>query len=264
MKIVFFGGSKFSRYYLDALTNVYSEVFAFDKLPSMEQLVALSPDIGIIAYFGYIVPENMLMVPKRGFINVHYSLLPRWRGAAPVQHAILAGDKEIGISILVATKKVDSGAILAQESIPILPNDTYLSLEEKLIPLGSKMLLSVLPKYLLGTIVLKTQNEAEATYAKKMNKINGLIDWSRDAAHIERMTRAYELWPGTYTKMKNGKILKIKKVEVIDGKLKILTVQPEGKKDMPYEAFLRGHKDFVLPGLDSNQNKRLQRPLSYH
>ena len=247
MKIVFFGGSKFSQYYLDTLQSAFGEIFAFTKLPSLEELRAISPDIGIIAYFGFIVPEEMLLIPKKGFINVHYSLLPHWRGAAPVQRAILAGDTEIGVTILIATKKVDAGAILTQKSIPILPDDTYLSLEKKLIPLGSQMLLSILPQYLTGAIELKTQNEDAATYAKKIKKEDGLIDWSQRPEYIERMVRAYNPWPGTYTKFETKqKILKIKKVEVKDGKLKILIVQPEGKKDMSYEAFLRGHKDFVL------------------
>ncbi len=245
MKIVFFGGSKFSQYYLNALKDAFGDVVGFTKLPTKEELQNLSPDVGIIAYFGSIVPDEMLLIPKKGFINVHYSLLPRWRGAAPVQHAILAGDEAIGVTILVATKKVDAGAILAQKSIPILPNDTYLTLEEKLIPLGCAMLLSILPEYLAGGVVLKTQNEAKATYAKKINKSDGLIDWSLGVDYIERMVRAYNPWPGVYTKLKNGKILKIKKAEAVDGKLKFLVVQPEGKKEMSWDAFSRGNKDML-------------------
>ncbi len=266
-RIIFFGGSKFSQYYLDALKNTRNEVCAFNTLPTKEEVDRLSPDIGIIAYFGYIVPEDILRIPKKGFINVHYSLLPRWRGPAPVQAAILAGDKEIGVSVAVVVKKVDAGPIIAQETVPLAPNDSYQSLEEKLIPLGSKMLLAALPKYLTGSAELKAQNETEATYSKKINKSDGRIDWSESAEYIERMTRAYDPWPSAYTEIHHQtKILKIKRAAVIsapaaadigaifktaDGfpavvcgtdALKLVTVQPEGKKEMPGDAYLRGNK----------------------
>lgn len=269
MRIVFFGGSKFSQFYLEALKSTFGEVFSFHKLPSKEEIEKISPDVGVIAYFGYIVPEEMLKIPRNGFINVHYSLLPRWRGPAPVQSALLAGDKEIGVTILIASKKVDAGAMLAQEKIPIFPDDTYLSLEEKLIQLGSKMLLETLPRYLEGNVTLKIQKESRATYSKKINKSDGLIDWSKSAEKIERMVRAYDPWPGTFIKIEN-KILKIKKATVIPpmggafspgivlrtddgfpavvcgkGALKLLIVQPEGKSEMSGDAYLRGHKSLL-------------------
>ncbi len=268
LRIVFFGGSKFSQYYLDALKKSGVEnVFVFSKPPSTDEVAALNPDIGVIAYFGYILPEEILKIPKKGFINVHYSLLPRWRGPAPVQAALRAGDKELGVSILTVAKKVDAGGILAQQVIPILPEDTYLSLEEKLIPLGSQMLLDVIPQYIEGTIEVILQDETKATYSKKIKKEDGKINWSDPAESIERMIRAYHPWPSAYTYDDNGMLLKIKKAEIVSfsgapgtivktsdgfpavmcGKdaLKLLTLQPEGKRDMSGDDYLRGHRTLV-------------------
>ena len=243
MKIIFFGGSKFSQFYLDAVKKSgLGEVFAYDELPSKEEIEKIAPDVGVVAYFGYIVPLEILKIPKKGFINVHYSLLPRWRGPAPVQFALLAGDREIGVTILLAEKKVDAGGILAQEKIPIEPNDTYLSLEEKLIPLGSKMLIDILPKYMEGSLTPKKQDEASATYSKKIKKEDGKIDWPRPPEEIERMVRAYHPWPGAFT-FADGKMIKIKKAEVSGDVFKPLIVQPEGKKEMSYEAYLKGHRN---------------------
>ncbi|QQG42349.1 MAG: methionyl-tRNA formyltransferase [Candidatus Giovannonibacteria bacterium] len=235
LKIVFFGASPFSYVYLDALKNS-----GFEIVPQAEDA-----DLGVIAYYGKIIPKAVLELPKYGFLNAHPSLLPRWRGASPVQSAILAGDKITGVTIHIATEKPDAGPILAQKKIPIEPKDTCLNLTGKLAREGAALLIPTIEKQLAGEIAPKKQDDSKATYTKLLKKKDGEIDWSKPADYIEKMVRAYSPWPGAYTRMKNGRILKIKKAEVVNGVLKPLIVQPEGKKEMPWEAFLRGHKDAI-------------------
>ncbi len=236
-KIFFFGGFEgFSDIYLGALKNA-----GFEIVPE-----AQNADLGVIAYYGKIIPKAVLELPKNGFLNAHPSLLPRWRGPSPVQATILAGDKTTGVTIHVATEKPDAGPILAQKEIPTDITDTCLSLTGKLANEGASLLIPTIEKWLLGEIKPKEQNHSKATYTKLLKKEDGLIDWTKDAEYIEKQVRAYDPWPGTFTKMKNGKLLKIKKVKVENGVLKILVVQPEGKKEMSWEAFLRGHRDFKI------------------
>lgn len=235
-KIVFFGGFKeFSEMYLNALKNTGFEIVSEPE----------RADLGVIAYYGKILPKAVLELPKHGFLNAHPSLLPRWRGPSPVQAAILAGDKTTGVTIHVATEKPDAGPILVQKEIPIGPKDTCLSLTEKLAREGARLLVPTIKKWLAGEIAPQNQDDSRATYAGLLKKQDGEIDWSKPADYLERMVRAYDPWPGAYTKMKNGKILKIKKAEVVNGAFKPLIVKPEGKKEMSWEAFLRGHR-FVL------------------
>lgn len=235
-KLIFFGGFKgFSDIYLNALKKAGFEIVSD----------AEAADLGIIAYYGKIIPKAILELPKRGFLNAHPSLLSRWRGPSPVQAAILAGDKTTGVTIHIATEKPDAGPILAQKEILIDTKDTCLSLTGKLAHEGASLLIQTIEKWLLGKITPKKQDESRATYTKLLKKQDGEIDWSKPADYLERMVRAYDPWPGTYTYMGHKK-LKIKKAEVVDGKLKILVVQPEGKKEMSWEAFLRGHRDFKI------------------
>jgi len=261
IKVVFFGSfGEFSKVYLRALKESnFDIVLAIeDKKANFVEIKGkmeqTKPDLGVIAYFGAIIPKEVLKIPKYGFINIHPSLLPRWRGPSPIQNAILAGNKTTGITIHLTTDKIDAGDILTQKEILILPDDTCATLTERLADEGAKLLTETIPGWIKGNIIPRAQNESKATFTKIIKKGDGLIDWSKSPEYIERMVRAYNPWPGTYTKFETTnsksetiqKILKIKKVEIIDGKLKIITVQPEGKKDMPYEAFLRGHKNLVL------------------
>ena len=235
IKIVFFGGFKeFSEIYLKALREAGFEIVSEAK----------DADLGVIAYYGKIIPKNVLELPKKGFLNAHPSLLPRWRGPSPIQAAILAGDTKTGMTIHLTTDQVDAGDILAQKEIPINAEDTCASLTERLAHEGAALLIPTIEKWLSGEIKPQKQDGAKATYTKLLKKADGKIDWSRDAVYMERMVRAYDPWPGTYTEI-DGKILKIKKVEVADNKLKLLIVQPEGKKEMSWEAYLLGHPDFT-------------------
>lgn len=236
MKIIFFGGFKeFSEIYLNVLKKTGFEIV----------LEAKDADLGVIAYYSKIMPKTILELPKYGFLNAHPSLLPRWRGPSPVQAAILAGDKTTGVTIHLASEKPDAGPILAQKEIPISQQDTCLSLTGKLANEGAMLLIPTIKKWLAGEIMPKEQDHSKATFTKLLKKSDGLIDWTKDAEYIGRQVRAYYPWPGTFTKMKNGKIIKIKKVKVENGALKILIVQPEGKKEMSWDAFLRGHKDAI-------------------
>jgi len=232
MKVIFFGGLKgFSEIYLEALKDACFEIVSR----------AEGADLGIIAYYGKIIPRAVLELPRHGFLNAHPSLLPRWRGPSPIQAVILAGDKTTGVTIHIATEKPDTGPILAQKEILMDIKDTCLSLTGKLACEGASILIPTIKKWLSGEIKPQKQNDSKATYTKLLKKEDGEIDWSRSADYIEKMTRAYDPWPGAYTKLKNGKILKIKKAKVADGILKPVIVQPEGKKEMTWEAYLRGH-----------------------
>ena len=210
----------------------------------IEKTKVLGPDIGVLAAYGKILPKAFIEAFPLGILNIHPSLLPKYRGPSPIQAAILNGDKKTGVTIILIDEKMDHGPILAERAINI-DNPDYLELHNQLAELGIKVLLEVLPEWIQGNIKPRSQNESEATYSKLIKKEDGQIDWSRPAEEIERMVRAYNPWPGAYTKIKNGEILKIKKVKVENGVLKILIVQPESKKEMPWDAFLRGHPEFL-------------------
>lgn len=251
IKIAFFGSfGKYSKIYLEALKNAGFEIVLTvedkntDFKEIKQKLLKNRPDLGVIAYFGRIIPKDILVIPKKGFINAHPSLLPRWRGPSPIQNTILAGDTTTGITIHLTTDKVDAGVILAQKKIAVSPTDTCRTLTLKLAEEGAKLLVDTIPKLINGKVIPISQDESKATYTKIIKKEDGLIDLSKDPEYIEKVVRAYDPWPGTYIKV--PQILKIKKVELKNGKLKIIVVQPEGKKDMLYEAFLRGHKNFML------------------
>lgn len=259
--IVFFGSfGEYSKTYLRALKDAgFNIVLAVEdkkvNFDEIEQIMRKNTlDLGVIAYFGRIIPKSILALPQKSFVNAHPSLLPRFRGPSPVQNTILSGYTKTGVTIHLTTDKVDAGDILAQKEVEILSTDTCESLTERLAKEGAKLLVEVVPKWINGKITPTPQDESKATYTKIIKKEDGIIDWLKPAEYIERQVRAYDPWPGTYTKFEirnskyetKTKILKIKKVEITEGKLKVITVQPEGKKDMPYEAFRRGHNGFSL------------------
>lgn len=221
---------------------------------------ALELDAAVVAAYGLILPLPMLDAPKRGCLNIHASLLPRWRGAAPIQAAVLAGDVETGVTIMQMSAGLDTGPILLRESVPIGPADTSGSLHDVLAHLGMRLILRALaenPPPLL-------QPEADATYAPKLAREDGRIDWSRDARAIERQVRAFDPWPGTFTSLQ-GKTLKVLAAELADGAgppgtvlddclgvacgvgaLRLRRVQLGGRNAMAVADFLRGHR--VLRG----------------
>jgi methionyl-tRNA formyltransferase len=229
---------------------------------SFADLEALQPDVIIVAAYGQILRQNVLELPKYGCVNVHASYLPRWRGAAPIQAAILAGDTHTGISIMKMDAGIDTGPILAQERLAIDPKETALSLDTKLARVGSELLITTLPAYLAGKITPQPQTEEGSSYASLLTKQQGQLDFSKSAAELERMVRAYDDWPGTFLLI-SQQIIKVRCAEIAidlelsigersvkdgfpvvgaaDGALIFREVQPAGKKWMSGVDFIRGY-----------------------
>jgi methionyl-tRNA formyltransferase len=228
---------------------------------AMPQLQEWSPDVIVVAAFGQILRQPVLDLPPYGCINVHGSLLPRWRGASPVQSAILHGDHETGITIMRMDPGVDTGPILNQRAIPILPTDTGGNLSERLALLGAELLLDTLPGYLRGELQPRDQENVGATYATMLKKEDGYLDFNKPAEQLERQVRAFNPWPGSFTTW-DSQILKIHQSHAISevssqvgsklvygglpaiacapGLLVLDEVQPSGKRAMPGDVFLRG------------------------
>jgi len=171
---------------------------------TIEALAAQAADAMIVAAYGLILPREVLAIPRRGCINIHASLLPRWRGAAPIQRALLAGDRETGISIMQMDEGLDTGAVLLREAIPIAPDDTAQSLHDKLAALGARLIVKALAEPRDAV----SQDDRAATYAAKIDKREALIDWRETAGTIERKVRAFNPVPGAATKYR-GDVLKI-------------------------------------------------------
>ena len=241
----------------------------------LAQLRAWQPDLIVIAAYGKILPTAILDLPPHGCINVHASLLPKYRGAAPIQWAIANGEIETGVTIMRVIERMDAGDILLQKAMPIADTDTGGSLHNKLAWLGAEALREALQLFKHGKLDAHPQHEADATYAPMIKKEDGRIDWSQNATTIERRIRAFNPWPSAHTTW-NGKLLKIfaarvarsssypshppgTVVEVTPvslvvatgaGHLSLEEIQLEGKKRLPIEEFLKGHR--LTPGLVLN------------
>ena len=164
-----------------------------------EKLTALEPDALVVAAYGFLLPARILATPRLGCINVHASVLPRWRGAAPVHHAILAGDRQTGVSIMQMDAGLDTGPILATRTCTIAPKDTTGTLTVRLAKLGATTLVDTLRTLEAGAIKGRAQDETHATLAPKLSKSQAAIDWTRSATEIERMVRAFDPWPVAHT-----------------------------------------------------------------
>lgn len=232
---------------------------------AMQQLREWNPDLIIVAAFGQLLRKDVLDLPKYGCINIHASLLPRWRGAAPINAAILAGDEETGITIMKMDVGLDTGPMLVKKSIRIRRDDTAGSVFQALSTLGANLLIETLPDYLAGTITPIPQTEEGATYAPMLKKQDGLLDFTRPAFELERRVRAMHPWPGAWFEW-NGNVLKVLRASVseekgpsigsrfmvegrpaimsVDGALVMDEVQPAGKKAMPGKSFLSGARDW--------------------
>ncbi|MEK6735636.1 MAG: methionyl-tRNA formyltransferase [Pseudomonadota bacterium] len=184
------------------------------ELPA--QLKTLNADVMVVAAYGMILPAAMLSVPCLGCLNIHASLLPRWRGAAPIQRAILAGDAETGITIMRMDAGLDTGAMLLKKTVAILPNDTAQSLHDKLCILGAQGIVDALILLEQGKLMPVTQNEKETCYAPKIKKTEAEIDWQQPAEQINRAVRAFNPNPGAYTYF-HGDMLKIWQAQAIPG-----------------------------------------------
>ena len=239
-----------------------------------EQLAGFQPDVLVVAAFGQILPRAVLEIPRHGCLNIHPSLLPRYRGAAPVAAAILAGDGVTGVTIMLMDSGMDTGPIIVQEKMAISPQDTTGTLAAKLSRLGAQMLPGVLTRWTAGGITPRPQNDADATYCAALKKEAGEINWQLPAVDIWRRVRAFQPWPGAYTSLGGQRLEIIEAVarrggsgrkagEVVagqgeaafcvstgEGVLGVMQVQLQGKRAMPAADFLRGQRKLlgtVLP-----------------
>ena len=232
---------------------------------AMDQLRAWAPDLIVVAAFGQLLRKDVLELPRYGCINVHASLLPRWRGAAPINAAILAGDKETGVTIMQMDVGLDTGPMLSKRSIRLTPTDTAGSVFEKLSTLGADLLIETLPDYLSGKLLPHPQPEEGMTYAPMLKKEEGKLDFAQDVNQLERRVRAFNPWPGAYMEFDGG-MLKVHRAHVETGNasagqrsivqnqpavgarggvLILDEVQPAGKKPMSGKSFLSGARNWV-------------------
>jgi len=218
------------------------KVFQPEKIIRIKKEIStIKPILIVLASYGQIIPKDILEIPTLGIINIHPSLLPKYRGSSPIQTAILNGDKYTGISIMLIDEKVDHGPIIAQLKVPILSSDNKIVLEKKLSKKSAKFLIKILPKYLKKQIKPKTQDKSKASYTKILTRQDGKIDWGESAKSIAQKVKAFYPWPGAWTII-NNKRVKILKAKVVNKKIKLEIVQPEGKKPMTGEEFFRGCK----------------------
>ncbi|MER3399130.1 MAG: methionyl-tRNA formyltransferase [Chloroflexota bacterium] len=241
---------------------------------AVELLRSLEPEVVVVAAYGLILPREVLAVPPHGCLNVHPSLLPRWRGPSPIPFAILAGDEFTGVTVMLMDEGMDTGPILARsEPVPIGPEDTTATLTPKLAEVGARLLLGTLPKWVAGQIIPEPQDDSQATYSRLLKKEDGVIDWGRSAEEIWRQVRAFDPWPGAFTWWE-GKLLKIlacqplpgsslappgtvvgldggAAVQTGSGLLKLERVQLEGRRAVGIGEFLRGYPRFIGSRLPS-------------
>ncbi len=242
---------------------------------AVADLAALKPDAIVVAAFGQILRPNVLTLPPHGCLNIHASLLPRWRGAAPVAAAIRAGDAETGVTLMKMDEGLDTGDIIRARAIPIRPDHTRATLTAELAELGAALLIETLPDWLAGRITPQPQNDALATVAPRIKKEEGRINWRQSAAEIERLTRAFNPWPGAFTLWGDIRI-KILTAAVVktasaapgtvfklddriavgtgSGALVLKTIQPAGKRAMPAAAFANGASNFIGAVLGQHHN----------
>ncbi|MFM7677738.1 MAG: methionyl-tRNA formyltransferase [Roseiflexaceae bacterium] len=233
------------------------------------QLASLAPDVGVVAAYGEILRANVLAIPHHGYLNIHPSLLPRHRGPAPVTSAILAGDDEVGVSVIKLERKMDAGPIVAQTRRPMPVDARAGALTEELFHEGSRLLCDHLHAYVAGTLIPTPQDDSQASYIGMLSRDDGRIDWQQSATHIARMVRAYNPWPGTFTLL-NGQPFRILDASVCEahgqigtlidtpqgvavacgqGALLLHTVQSAGKSAMAASDWRRGLRT-PLPHLD--------------
>jgi methionyl-tRNA formyltransferase len=229
---------------------------------AIEEIRVLKPDVIVVMAYGQILPRDVLEIPRLACLNVHASLLPRWRGAAPIQASIAAGDRETGITVMYMDEGLDTGDILLQHKIEILPSNTGESLHDRLSHVAPEALLESLRLLAAGNTPRVRQDNAHATYAPKLKREHGRIDWSESAEAVERKIRAFNPWPGAFMQL-TGRNLKIFSASVVDlggkpgeilssenelviaagkGALSLSEVQLEGKRRMSAVEFLRGQR----------------------
>ncbi|MCD1646383.1 methionyl-tRNA formyltransferase [Marinobacter adhaerens] len=238
---------------------------------AQKQLADLNPEVMIVAAYGLILPKAVLDIPTHGCLNIHASLLPRWRGAAPIQRAIAAGDTETGITIMQMDEGLDTGAMLLKSLTTIDDSDTGGSLHDRLAELGGNAIIKALELLQKGELTGEPQNDDLACYASKLSKTEGHIDWATDATAIERLVRAFNPWPGTYTDLGDQRIrihearalvttsdgppgtVVQRDREGIDiacgsGTLRITRLQLPGSRAQSVNDLINGGKELLMPG----------------
>ena len=244
---------------------------------AIEKLKSYTPDVMIVAAYGLLLPPSVLSIPTHGCLNIHASLLPRWRGAAPIQRAILAGDKETGITIMQMDVGLDTGDMLLKKPLPIATTMHAGELHDQLAALGSKAILQALDELAAGKLHAEKQDSALATYAKKLDKHEAWIDWSQSAEQIERQIRAFNPWPVAQTQIED-KVLRVRKAQVLDtssnkipgtivqvsnegidvacgqGQLRLLDGQLAGGKALSVKDLLNGHSTLFVIGKQFNSS----------
>ncbi len=238
---------------------------------AQKQLADLNPDVMIVAAYGLILPKAVLDIPTHGCLNIHASLLPRWRGAAPIQRAIAAGDDETGITIMQMDEGLDTGAMLLKSLTAIDDSDTGGSLHDRLAELGGNAIIKALELLQKGELTGEPQNDELACYASKLSKTEGHIDWATDATVIERLVRAFNPWPGTYTDLGDQRI-RIHEARALvttsdglpgtviqrdregidiacgNGTLRITRLQLPGSRAQSVNDLINGGKELLMPG----------------
>ena len=218
-------------------------------------------DIAVVVAYGLMLPNEILENPTYGCVNIHASILPRWRGAAPIQRSILEGDTETGVTVMQIAEKLDAGDMLAQRMVPINPDTTSSALHDDLAQMGADVIIGAIEDMITGKLTPMPQPDEGVTYAKKLRKEEGQIDWQQPADYIERQVRALNPWPGVWFKWQNLRIKLLKsqetqrQSEVVPGtitanltvacgqdELQLLEVQPQGKSPMDFQSFLNGYK----------------------
>jgi methionyl-tRNA formyltransferase len=242
---------------------------SFKSEEAQQELASLNADVMVVVAYGLLLPKVVLDTPRLGCVNVHGSILPRWRGAAPIQRALWAGDAETGVTIMQMDEGLDTGDMLHIATCPITAEDTSASLYTKLAELGPPALIETLNSMAAGTAVAEPQDDNLANYAKKLSKEEADIDWQMDAAQLERNIRAFNPWPVCFTQMQENTV-KIWQAEVVEqsgaagtvlhadkqgiviacgqNALRITQLQPQGKKPMSAQDFLNGRAEWVTAG----------------
>jgi methionyl-tRNA formyltransferase len=226
---------------------------------SVNALAALKPDLFVVVAYGQYIPSSVIRLAPKEAINVHPSLLPKYRGSAPIQWTLLNGDQLTGVSIIYLAPKMDAGDILRQETYPIDSNDTSASLHDKLAEFGAELLLKAVDDIRHDRVARTVQNEDEVVEVRKLSKEDGQIDWSLPAEVLRNRIRAFNPWPGSFCQLPDGSLLKVWAADLEDavgtpgellddallvatgkGALRLIEVQPSGKGRMPSSAFLNG------------------------
>lgn len=233
----------------------------------LEQLRGVRPDLVVVVAYGQILPQALLDLPVHGCLNVHASLLPRHRGAAPIQWALIEGDCETGVTLMKMDAGLDTGAMLAREATPVSPTDTAQTLHDRLAAIGARLLLRTIPDYVAGRVRAEPQPAVGVTYARKITREDGRIDWTAPAEWLHRRLRAFTPWPGAFTFLPGGEARRLLKVWAADlvpaapglpgeiigagpdgvvvrcgsGALRITELQREGGRRLRAAEFLAGH-----------------------